>query len=68
MEKQSFYSLADFKSDEVRKKQSLLKTTISRENMVQFHFLAFDNLKFFLTENENEGQKAEQKATKAKAP
>lgn len=52
------YSLADFKSDEVRKKEPFEENYI-RGKYGAVPFLGFfDNLKFFLTENENEGQKS----------
>lgn len=52
------YSLADFKSDEVRKTEPFEENYI-RGKYGAVPFLGFfDNLKFFLTENENEGQKS----------
>lgn len=52
------YSLADFKSDEVRKTDSFEENYI-RGKYGAIPFLGFfDNLKFFLTENENEKQKS----------
>jgi AAA15 family ATPase/GTPase len=52
------YSLADFKSDEVRKTEPFEENYI-RGKYGAVPFLGFfDNLKFLLTENENEGQKS----------
>jgi len=52
------YSLADFKSDEVRKTEPFEENYI-RGKYGAVPFLSFfDNLKFFLIENENEGQKS----------
>lgn len=52
------YSLADFKSGEVRKTESFEENYI-RGKYGAVPFLGFfDNLNFFLAENENEGQKS----------
>lgn len=54
----SLYSLADFKSDEVRKTEPFEENYI-RGKYGAVPFLGFfDNLKFLLTENEKEGQKS----------
>lgn len=54
----TLYSLADFKSDEVRKTDNFEENyIIGKYGAVPFLGF-FDNLKFFLTENENEEQKS----------
>lgn len=52
------YSLADFKSDEVRKNDPFEDNYIKGKYGAVPFLGFFDNLKFFLTENENEGQKS----------
>jgi uncharacterized protein len=51
------YSLADFKSDEVRKTEPFEENYISGKYGAVPFLGFFDHLKFLLTENENEGQK-----------
>lgn len=51
------YSLADFKSDEVRKTEPFEDNYINGKYGAVPFLGFFDNLKFLLTENENEGQK-----------
>jgi AAA15 family ATPase/GTPase len=52
------YSLADFKSDEVRKKEHFEDNYINGKYGAVPFLGFFDNLNFLLTENENEGQKS----------
>lgn len=52
------YSLADFKSDEVRKNDPFEDNYIKGKYGAVPFLGFFDNLKFLLTENENEGQKS----------
>lgn len=52
------YSLADFKSDEVRKTEPFEENYISGKYGAVPFLGFFDNLKIFLTENENEKQKS----------
>jgi uncharacterized protein len=52
------YSLADFKSDEVRKTEPFEENYISGKYGAVPFLGFFDNLKFLLKENENEGQKS----------
>lgn len=52
------YSLADFKSDEVRKTEPFEDNYIKGKYGAVPFLGFFDNLKFLLTENENEGQKS----------
>jgi uncharacterized protein len=52
------YSLADFKSDEVRKTESFEDNYIGGKYGAVPFLGFFDNLKIFLTENENEKQKS----------
>ncbi|MDO8898690.1 MAG: AAA family ATPase, partial [Bacteroidales bacterium] len=52
------YSLADFKSDEVRKNDPYEDNYIKGKYGAVPFLGFFDNLKFLLTENENEGQKS----------
>ncbi len=52
------YSLADFKSDEVRKNDPFEDNYIMGKYGAVPFLGFFDNLKFLLTENENEGQKS----------
>jgi AAA15 family ATPase/GTPase len=53
----NLYSLADFKSDEVRKTEPFEDNYINGKYGAVPFLGFFDNLKFLLTENENEGQK-----------
>lgn len=52
------YSLADFKSDEVRKNEPFEDNYINGKYGAVPFLGFFDNLNFLLTENENEGQKS----------
>lgn len=52
------YSLADFKSDEVKKTEPFENNYIKGKYGAVPFLGFFDNLKFLLTENENEGQKS----------
>ena len=52
------YSLSDFKSDEVRKKDPFEENYINGKYGAVPFLGFFDNLKFSYTENENEGQKS----------
>ena len=52
------YSLADFKSDEVRKTEPFEDNYINGKYGAVPFLGFFDNLNFLLTENENEGQKS----------
>ncbi len=52
------YSLADFKSDEVRKTEPFEENYIMGKYGAVPFLGFFDNLKFLLTENENEGKKS----------
>lgn len=52
------YSLADFKSDEVRKKEAFEDNYIKGKYGAVPFLAFFDNLKIFLSQNENEKQKS----------